>query len=427
MNSQFVVLGSANGSKNLGDESMWESLVQILREIDPQSLIVTDGRSDWAPSFPNVRVLPFLAGEMRVDTFLNPLISKMLASSRIASLLSPFGKAKRADAIVKNRIVSGPKTALEKSWFDEIAKSNALIVAGAGAMNDNYPVHGVHSWRLLTHWAAMHNKKVLFLGQGVGPLEIPVNREAVRRLLNDVDLFTTRDELSSELVAKISNFEFRPDSQVDYAAIRATTEKELLVSQTELAKTTAADKFICLSLNLSSATFISRTVPTLMLGRRIAKKIIGDGYKILFVSNMTGSGFNDDRILGRVTKALLPKKLRNSFFIHEGQSDAGVVMAMISKSSGLISTRYHPVIFALKSGVPALGIYFDEYYKLKFSGAIAGPYSGQGIAISNRRLRGNLDISDALNQNIYQFSKVEASNLEKVRDQMKSRIAEALR
>ena len=425
-NKQFVVLGSANGSRNLGDESMWECLVQILREIEPQCLIVTDGPKHWTPQFSNVSVLPFLAGEMHIDPTLFPFFSKIVGSSRIASFLLRSGRTKRSDAIVKKRMISGPKTALEKAWYHQISKSDAVIVAGAGAMNDNYAVHGVHSWRLLTHWAAVKKRKVLFLGQGVGPLENSVNREAVFHLLNDVDLFTTRDELSSGLVCGISNSEFWPESQIDHAAIRTTSEDEFLISQTELAKTIASEKFICLSLSLSSATFMSRTIPTVMLGVRIAKQAIRDGYKILFIPNMTGSGFNDDRLIGNVVRVLLPQKFRRSMFVHEAQSDAGVVMSLVSQSSGLVSTRYHPVIFALRAGVPAIGIYFDDYYKRKFVGAIEGPYSGHGTAVSNESLSSNSQISEVLRRSVYQFPKSEPAKLEKFVEQVKMRILEVL-
>ena len=43
----WVVLGSANGSTNLGDESMWEAAATALREIEGPVTIITDGPSRW--------------------------------------------------------------------------------------------------------------------------------------------------------------------------------------------------------------------------------------------------------------------------------------------------------------------------------------------------------------------------------------------
>jgi polysaccharide pyruvyl transferase WcaK-like protein len=37
----------------------------------------------------------------------------------------------------------------------------------------------------------------------------------------------------------------------------------------------------------------------------------------------------------------------------------------------MISSRYHPIVFALAAGIPALGIYGDEYCRIKLQGALA--------------------------------------------------------
>src|SRR5438067_852238 len=40
-------------------------------------------------------------------------------------------------------------------------------------------------------------------------------------------------------------------------------------------------------------------------------------------------------------------------------------------ASLVISSRYHPIVFALIAGVPSLGIYGDDYCRIKLQGALA--------------------------------------------------------
>jgi polysaccharide pyruvyl transferase WcaK-like protein len=51
------------------------------------------------------------------------------------------------------------------------------------------------------------------------------------------------------------------------------------------------------------------------------------------------------------------------------------------RAAMVISTRYHPIVFGLSAGVPCLGIYTDEYTRVKIVGAL-GHAGLQNWAIS---------------------------------------------
>ena len=41
---------------------------------------------------------------------------------------------------------------------------------------------------------------------------------------------------------------------------------------------------------------------------------------------------------------------------------------LLGRSEGIVSTRYHPIVFALAEGVGAAGLSFDPYYDQKLAG-----------------------------------------------------------
>jgi hypothetical protein len=51
--------------------------------------------------------------------------------------------------------------------------------------------------------------------------------------------------------------------------------------------------------------------------------------------------------------------------------DARQARRLAGDAALVISSRYHPIVFALAAGVPPLGVYGDEYCRIKLQGALA--------------------------------------------------------
>ena len=49
---------------------------------------------------------------------------------------------------------------------------------------------------------------------------------------------------------------------------------------------------------------------------------------------------------------------------------ASQALWLTQRASLIISTRYHPIVFGLAGGVPAIGIWSDEYTRRKLQGAL---------------------------------------------------------
>ena len=61
-------------------------------------------------------------------------------------------------------------------------------------------------------------------------------------------------------------------------------------------------------------------------------------------------------------------KIINSIVKESGSTPAEVVKLATANMNVVISSRYHGLVFALSSNVPALAINYDKYYSVKNNG-----------------------------------------------------------
>jgi polysaccharide pyruvyl transferase WcaK-like protein len=95
------------------------------------------------------------------------------------------------------------------------------------------------------------------------------------------------------------------------------------------------------------------------------------GGRLLFAPHCGGPGAADaiaDRAAGARLAQLLttPLPLLDVWTPRE-------VRWLCGRAALIVSTRYHPLVFGCAAGVPTLGIYADEYTRVKLQGALAHP------------------------------------------------------
>jgi len=308
---------------------------------------------------------------MKIDHARFPRLSELAKTSVTLRGLSRLGRSKRVARLVANRLELGPRTPLEMQWHHAIASSDALIISGAGAMTDQYDVQGIHSWRLLAGWASSLGKPTLAVGQGVGPVKRHTNRVALKSLLDELDYVGVRDSLSAAYVRDLGSSPRLLEVTPDWASAMSPTAASLEVADELIGQWGVREGFVAVSLHLHEPLAFRRR----WLLQRLAKALVQTANRhnlpMVFVPNMTGARHSDDRTLAQSVISRLPSALRSRCHVHVGRSDATVVASILSRSRGIVSTRYHPLVFALGVGRPAIGIYFDEYYRRKLEGASA--------------------------------------------------------
>lgn len=364
---KWIVLGSANGSTNLGDECMWLAAADAVRSVEPDAVIITDGASGWRPPIDRVEVLPYLYPALRRGRFLGPTERPLVAA--LERVISRPGAASYAAALAGTSPSPDSLGALGEVWATAIAASSGVIYSGAGAMNDDYAVHGVHSWRVIAEWAAAAGKPVAMVGQGIGPVDHPANRDSASALVQIPDYLGVRDAKSAAEAADLGRPLVRTDVRPDWALAVGIDARSRDVAERLHENYAASGPFVAVSVHRRAST---RNRHLDALAEQVAELVtpqVRSGVRVIFVPNMTGSRYSDDRRTARELLARWPEELTAASVIHEGSSDAAVVKALLARADALISTRYHPLVFALSEGTPTIGVAYDDYYVQKLVGA----------------------------------------------------------
>lgn len=366
---RIAVLSSANGSTNLGDAAMWESAVEVVRKVCPESGIITDGHTGWTPPFRDIQVLPFAADELRRGLhLLGPELAGRMP--RLDSLLSRHTTRGAVGSHVNSlEETIGRESATLQRWREVVATSNALIISGAGAMCDEYFRHGLASWRLLTSWARQSGTPVALVGQGIGPLTLDISRLHARKLLENAELVTVRDATSA-LIAH----ELVPEKEAivtnDWAILRRPSSIDRSVARHVAGSLTSERPFNAVSVHevaLASPSIRERTIQQISSFVRQSERV---GLAVVFVSNMTNSAWagSDDRETARAFLGLASDEVVRNCYVIDQRLTSTQTRALLGLARGLLTTRYHPMVFALAEGTPAIGLATNPYYFQKLHG-----------------------------------------------------------
>lgn len=362
----YVVVGGGNGSGNRGDEVMWEATVTSLRRVEPGAHVVTDAATHWVSPLPDVEAHPAIHHGVR--RLRRVPRHRAEAAAQVLANRGSLGRGLRR--CTQLREGAPPRSGLEQRWDQAIACSRAVVVAGSGGLTDQHALHSVVGWGLLTALAARRGVPVAFLGQGVGPLDSEPLRASLASTLDQISLFTVRDELSVEVVRSISS-----DAEViatpDWALPAEPDAHHRARAQELVARHLGPDDFVAVSLrSYRQADGAAHRAVTELVGRVV--RLAGErGWRVLMVPNVVSATGSDDRTHMAGTLEALGEEAGRSCRVLTEDEPAQVVRAVLGGSRGLFSTRYHPVVFALAEGVPATGISLDPYYTQKLSGALA--------------------------------------------------------
>ncbi len=358
---QWIVLGSANGSTNLGDECMWEIAAQVLREERGPVRIVTDGATGWRPPLEHVEVLPYLFHALRRG--------HGSPNAVVERALSLPGGWRRANAIARGEKAVGRRSReLMSRWQAAVSSSDGVLVSGAGALTDDFAVHGVASWYLITKWAKESGKPVYFVGQGVGPLTGVTRRDLAGRALRAADLVTVREPGSLSTVLDLGVPGTRVTLTPDWAHLNtpAVSDRERAAALHE--ELAAGEPFIAVSVHRRRSTTRSQARWLRVKLHELCGAAAQRGLRVVVVPNMTGDRYNDDRKTFDELSSSWIADFGTRVAVLRTRERSRVVRAFVGRSQGMVSTRYHPIIFALSEGIGAAGLSYDPYYDQKLNG-----------------------------------------------------------
>jgi polysaccharide pyruvyl transferase CsaB len=147
-----ILVSGFYGYNNLGDEAILESIVQQVRQFAPEAELVA------------------LSG-------------------------SPLQTAARLGIRAVHRMAFG-------AIAQELRGADLFISGGGSLLQDVTGLGSVPYYLGLVKMAQLFGVKTMFLGQGIGPLNLPTSRWMVGQVAKKADVLTVRDKASRELLAR---------------------------------------------------------------------------------------------------------------------------------------------------------------------------------------------------------------------------------
>ncbi len=360
---RVVVLGDLGGAGgyHAGDEAMAEAVVDGLAEHEDRLTVVavtgdeadTRDRYGW-DTVPRIG----FAG----------LADDAARDSRLESVLEAAG---------------GSSTALawdDPAWkvIHAVGEADAVVISGGGNLSSTWPDH-VYERAALAGIAARFTTPHVVTGQTLGPHLTARHGELVSSVLTSAALVAAREQPSYDLALRLGVPAARLARVVDDAAyLDTSTLTEPLPQAPYIAATFApatgfvtTEDYVRAIAAMLDAVAATSGLPVLLVPHHATR----DGERV--TGDLTVHGAIADAVTTAQVDVLEPVSARRA-----AQLVAGARL--------VLSTRYHPVVFAAAAGVPAVGIGVDAYTSTKIHGALAN-YGAGALAVSVASLvRGEL-------------------------------------
>jgi polysaccharide pyruvyl transferase WcaK-like protein len=246
--------------------------------------------------------------------------------------------------------------------LDAIAGSDAVVIAGGGNLSRSWPEQ-VFERTAVVRAARRAARPVAITGQTIGPAFDGRTRELAAEALAGCVFVGVREEPSYRLALELGSPPERTALQFDEAISLEGVEPH------GSAEIVGDGPFIAVTLSpIGDVSDPARIVPKLAaqlaeLGRATGAAVV----LVPHVGDLEGARVHDVAMAGAVVAAA-------------GDSPAVRMAPLPSPEEAVwycrhaqlvVSTRYHPMVFALAASTPALFLYQDRYTLVKGQGALA--------------------------------------------------------
>jgi polysaccharide pyruvyl transferase WcaK-like protein len=315
-------IGALDGMFHVGDEAMFEAARDELRErgIDAVGVSSAPDESSARYGIPTVPRLGF-AG-----------LDRVAAEERFRMLTTT-----RPDA-------ADPAAAA----IAALEAADGLLIAGGGNLAARWPVH-IYERTALTTIARSLGTPVVVSGQTLGPDLEPRDVELVAGMLSDAAIAGVREPTS---LALARSWGFQPRLGVDDASFLTddATPGGVLVSLSGWFAGRPAD-----AVEAGIAALVDR-----------AAELVGGTVRFhAHFGPVAGPEPRGDAALHERIRARLAAP---SEVVATGDSRSSAALAR--GAALLVTSRYHPAVFAAPAGAPVLGVVADEYTRVKLTGAL---------------------------------------------------------
>jgi polysaccharide pyruvyl transferase WcaK-like protein len=233
-----------------------------------------------------------------------------------------------------------------------VADADGVLVTGGGNLSSVWPTHIVER-STLAQIATEQERPFVLSGQTIGPVLTGDGREMVARMLASARLVGLREAASAALVAGMGVPAARMAHTVDDASFLAD----------------------------------GREQPTALDARLLDEVVAQTGLELVFHAHFASMREGDSRGDSAVHDAVAAR-LRTSRVRVAPTTDIPSSARLARGAALVVSSRYHPAVFAGPGGVPTIGIPVDQYTDVKLRGAL-GAFGQSGIVPLTAVLEGH--------------------------------------
>ncbi|WP_345376511.1 polysaccharide pyruvyl transferase family protein [Frondihabitans cladoniiphilus] len=371
--ARLVVIGDVgvlDGMVHIGDEAMFEEFVEQMRargvtRITALSSNPAETEERYGvDAVLNVGFAPGLVGGRDGQ---RARMERVLATASAAAAGAPAPSDALAPDDSAHAVIAAVRDA------------SGVAIAGGGNMASIWPLH-IFERATLAGLARIFGKPLVVSGQTIGPELTGEDRDLVAELLSSAALVGLRESASYTLVESLG---------VDPRLLTATIDDASFVGASSVGAGSSEPR--------SESEGDEDARPSLVVS---LASHVGDADRGLFVPAVASllDALASESGLGVTFLAhfgsLTPGDERGDSVMHRAVIDAmtttdvavvtptdSPAAARLARSAALVVTsRYHPAVFAVAGGVPTVGIAVDDYTTVKLTGALGN--FGQSSVVS---------------------------------------------
>lgn len=324
-------IGVVDGMVHIGDEAMFDEFVTRMRERGADHVI---GMSS------NPRESATRYG---IDA-IGQLGFRGLDRAEQRDRLELVRRAASGDPVADERV---------SAVVSAIRSSSGVAITGGGNLASIWPANIAERVGVASI-AAICGVPLVVSGQTLGPELTPADVDSVGALLRSAALVGVREAASFAVATRMG---------VDPALLEQTVDDASFLGHP--GGPTGDHLAVTLSSHLGG---IDRETALDAIAALLDRTVAATGLRVVFVCHF--GSLRPEEIRGDAVLHHAVGRRMTASVVHAPVGDAASAAALARTAALVISSRYHPVVFAVSSGVPAVGISVDDYTSVKLTGAL---------------------------------------------------------
>ena len=243
--------------------------------------------------------------------------------------------------------------AISRNDFRELVKairsSDAVISGGGSILQDATSNRSLLYYLAIIYLAKKFGKKVMFYGNGFGPITNSINKKLAKLIINEVDAITVRDYYSKEFMQSLGiKKNITVTADVVFAMEKPSEESTMEILEKE---TLRLDKPI---IGISIRKWKGQENYKGIIAKT-ADYLVKRNFQVVFIPMQ----YPDDYVISNEIIGMMDTSAK----VIEEQYSPQQILGLIGKLHLLIGMRLHSLVFAAIANVPMIGIEYEDKVK----------------------------------------------------------------